>query len=41
MPIMSCVHEMSVGDTVKFRLGQLEMETAVLRDYVVGQRASR
>ena len=31
----------SVGDTVKFRLGQLEMETAVLRDYVVGQRASR
>ena len=31
----------SVGDTVKFRLGQLEMETAVLRDYLAGQRASR
>src|SRR5207344_2568032 len=24
----------SVGDMVKFRLGQLEMETAVLRDYL-------
>jgi CBS domain-containing protein len=31
----------SVGDTVKFRLGQLEMEAAVLRDYLAGQRASR
>ena len=31
----------SVGDTVKFRLGQLEMEAAVLRDYLAGQLASR
>jgi CBS domain-containing protein len=31
----------SVGDMVKFRLGQLETETAVLRDYVAAQRASR
>lgn len=31
----------SLGDTVKFRLGQLELETAVLRDYLAGQRASR
>jgi CBS domain-containing protein len=31
----------SVGDMVKYRLGQLEMETAVLRDYVAAQRASR
>ena len=31
----------SVGDMVKFRLSQLEMETAVLRDYLAGQRASR
>ena len=31
----------SVGDMVKFRLSQLEMETAVLRDYVAAHRASR
>jgi CBS domain-containing protein len=31
----------SVGDMVKYRLGQLEMETAVLRDYVAAQRMSR
>jgi CBS domain-containing protein len=31
----------SVGDMVKFRLSQLEMETAVLRDYLAAQRASR
>ena len=31
----------SVGDMVKHRLGQLETETAVLRDYVAAQRASR
>ena len=31
----------SVGDMVKYRLGQLEVETAVLRDYVAGQRVSR
>jgi CBS domain-containing protein len=31
----------SVGDMVKYRLGQLEMETAVLRDYLAGQRVSR
>lgn len=31
----------SVGDMVKYRLGQLEMETAVLRDYVAAQRVSR
>jgi CBS domain-containing protein len=31
----------SVGDMLKFRVGQLEMETAVLRDYLAAQRASR
>ena len=31
----------SVGDMVKYRLGQLELETAVLRDYLAGQRVSR
>jgi CBS domain-containing protein len=31
----------SVGDIVKYRLEQLEMETGVLRDYVAAQRASR
>ena len=31
----------SVGDMVKYRLEQLESETAVLRDYVAAQRASR
>ena len=31
----------SVGDMVKYRLSQLEIETAVLRDYLAGQRASR
>jgi CBS domain-containing protein len=31
----------SVGDMVKFRLSQLEMETAVLRDYLAAQRVSR
>jgi CBS domain-containing protein len=31
----------SVGDMVKLTLSQLEMETAVLRDYVAAQRASR
>ena len=31
----------SVGDMVKLRLSQLEMETAVLRDYLAAQRASR
>ena len=30
----------SVGDMVKYRLSQLEMETAVLRDYLAAQRAS-
>jgi CBS domain-containing protein len=30
----------SVGDLVKFRLSQLEMETAVLRDYLAASRAS-
>jgi CBS domain-containing protein len=30
----------SVGDIVKHRLDQLEMETGVLRDYVVAQRAA-
>jgi CBS domain-containing protein len=30
---------LSVGDLVKHRLEQLETETAVLRDYVVAQRA--
>ena len=30
----------SVGDMVKYRLEQLESETAVLRDYVAAQRAS-
>jgi CBS domain-containing protein len=29
----------SVGDLVKYRLGQLETETGVLRDYVAAQRA--
>jgi CBS domain-containing protein len=29
----------SVGDIVKHRLEQLEMETGVLRDYVIAQRA--
>ena len=31
----------SVGDLVKHRLEQLEVETGVLRDYVTGQRALR
>jgi CBS domain-containing protein len=31
----------SVGDMVKFRLSQLELETAVLRDYVAAHRAAR
>ena len=31
----------SVGDIVKYRLEQLEMETAVLRDHVAAQRAAR
>ena len=31
----------SVGDMVKYRLSQLEVETAVLRDYLAGQRVSR
>ena len=31
----------SVGDMVKYRLSQLETETAVLRDYLAGQRVSR
>jgi CBS domain-containing protein len=31
----------SVGDIVKQRLGQLETEAGVLRDYVTAQRASR
>ena len=31
----------SVGDMVKLSLSQLELEAAVLRDYVAGQRASR
>ena len=31
----------SVGDTVKYRLSQLETETAVLRDYLAAQRVSR
>lgn len=31
----------SVGDLVKHRLEQLELETGVLRDYVTGQRALR
>ncbi|MGH7616852.1 MAG: CBS domain-containing protein [Gemmatimonadaceae bacterium] len=30
----------SVGDMVKLRLNQLELETAVLRDYVAAHRAS-
>ncbi|HUG42450.1 MAG TPA: CBS domain-containing protein [Longimicrobiales bacterium] len=30
---------LSVGDLVKHRLEQLETETGVLRDYLVGQRA--
>ena len=32
---------LSVGDLVKYRLEQLEMETGVLRDYVAAQRAGR
>jgi CBS domain-containing protein len=31
---------LSVGDMVKFRLEQLETETAVLRDYVAAHRAA-
>ena len=31
---------LSVGDIVKYRLEQLETETAVLRDYLAGQRAA-
>jgi CBS domain-containing protein len=31
----------SVGDMVKYRLSQLELETAVLRDYLAAQRGSR
>jgi CBS domain-containing protein len=31
----------SVGDMVKYRLNQLETETAVLRDYLAAQRMSR
>ena len=31
----------SVGDLVKHRLDQLEIEAGVLRDYVAGQRARR
>lgn len=31
----------SVGDMVKYRLSQLELETAVLRDYLAAQRVSR
>jgi CBS domain-containing protein len=31
---------LSVGDVVKHRLEQLEMETGVLRDYVAAQRAA-
>ena len=31
----------SVGDIVKLTLSQVEMEAAVLRDYVAAQRASR
>jgi CBS domain-containing protein len=31
----------SVGDIVKQRLEELELETGVLRDYVAGQRAAR
>jgi CBS domain-containing protein len=31
----------SLGDLVKSRLEQLEMEAGVLRDYVAGQRATR
>ena len=31
----------SVGDMVKYRLSQLETETAVLRDYLAAQRVSR
>jgi CBS domain-containing protein len=31
----------SVGDIVKYRLEQLETETAVLRDHVAAQRAAR
>jgi hypothetical protein len=31
----------SVGDIVKHRLEELELETGVLRDVVAGQRAAR
>ena len=31
---------LSVGDLVKYRLEQLEVETGVLRDYVAAQRAA-
>lgn len=31
----------SVGDLVKHRLGELEVETGVLRDYVAAQRAMK
>jgi signal-transduction protein with cAMP-binding, CBS, and nucleotidyltransferase domain len=31
----------SVGDMVKLRLSELELETAVLRDYLAAHRASR
>jgi CBS domain-containing protein len=31
----------SVGDMVKYRLSQVEMESAVLRDYLAAQRGSR
>jgi CBS domain-containing protein len=31
----------SVGDMVKYRLSQLEVETAVLRDYLAAQRVAR
>ena len=34
------VRVLSVGDLVKYRLEQLEMETGVLRDYVAAQRAA-
>jgi CBS domain-containing protein len=36
----SIIGVISVGDLVKHRLEQLEMETGVLRDYVAAQRAS-
>ena len=31
---------LSVGDIIKYRLEQLELETGVLRDYVAAQRAA-